>query len=103
MFQIQGLDKVIHIGLFFLLTVLFSQPFKNAPLEEMKKKRFFLLVALLVFFYGIIMEFVQKHFVANRSFEMADILVDGIGAAIGYFVSRRYFSLSDVGEKSRPR
>ena len=91
LFQIAGLDKVIHIGMFFLLTLLFSHPFKHASTTNTKKKIYFLQIAALALFYGIIMEFVQKYFVPNRSFEIADILVDGIGAAIGYVASRRYF------------
>ena len=37
------------------------------------------------------MEFVQKYFVAFRSFDPGDIVADGIGSLIGYFfAARRY-------------
>ncbi len=35
-------------------------------------------------FYGIIMEFVQKNWVPNRSFEIGDIIADTIGCFIAY-------------------
>jgi hypothetical protein len=33
------------------------------------------------------MEFVQKHFVTNRSFDIGDIAADAIGSIIGLFFS----------------
>ncbi len=33
--------------------------------------------------YGVVMEFVQKYFVPGRSFDLLDILCDGIGSFAG--------------------
>ncbi len=35
------------------------------------------------------MEFVQKYFIPNRSFDVGDIIADGIGCAIGFVLSAR--------------
>ena len=38
-------------------------------------------------FYGIAMEFVQKYFVPFRSFDLGDIIADGVGCLAGFFYS----------------
>jgi VanZ family protein len=52
-----------------------------------KKSIFFIQVAFYFFLYGIAMEFIQKYFIPNRSFDIADIIADGIGSAIGLIIS----------------
>jgi len=42
--------------------------------------------------YGILMEIVQKYFIPFRSFDLGDIIADGIGCAAGYlFVIKRFY------------
>jgi VanZ family protein len=36
------------------------------------------------------MEFIQKYFIPNRSFDVGDIIADGIGCIIGGIVAGRY-------------
>lgn len=91
-FATKGLDKIIHTIMFFTLTYLFCRPFKSSVFNGGKRRMWFLQIALLAFAYGITMEFVQKFWVPFRSFEVADIAVDGLGALLGYLVSRRMFS-----------
>ena len=56
------------------------------------KLRFaFLMMGFFCLCYGIAMEFVQKYFIPNRSFDVGDIIADGIGSIIGILYSlRRY-------------
>ena len=91
-FDIPGLDKIVHTGIFFLLVYLFCRPFKYQSIDAAKKKAVFIEIALYAFVYGVIMEFVQKFFVPFRSFELADIMVDGLGALIGFLFSKRMIS-----------
>jgi len=59
--------------------------------DRKKLKKAFLLAGLLSLGYGVGMEFVQKFFVANRSFDPGDIAADAVGSVIGVIFSlRRY-------------
>jgi VanZ family protein len=42
--------------------------------------------------YGVLMEIVQKYFIPFRSFDLGDILADGIGCVAGYFYAIKRFS-----------
>lgn len=104
------LDKFIHIGMFGGLTFLACWGFycrekfraSNAvtgaadavtdgvtrKTDNAKLWRSFLYVAVAAFVYGIIMEYVQRDYIANRSFDSGDILADGAGAVLGLIYSR---------------
>jgi len=41
--------------------------------------------------YGILMELVQKYFIPFRSFDLGDILADGIGCFAGYLFAMKKF------------
>lgn len=66
--------------MFSLLVVLWCIPFFK---HQMKQKKAFIAVFLLTIMYGITMEFVQKYFTADRSFDLTDIAADIIGAICG--------------------
>lgn len=65
-------DKLVHIFIFFVLSFLICKTVNN--------KKWFLQVALCCSFYGVIMEFVQKYYIPNRSFDLVDIVADTIGS-----------------------
>lgn len=75
-------DKWVHIGIFSVMTFLWSVALvkKNGwPLQ-----RTCLLIALCAITYGVTIEFVQKYFIPNRSFDVFDIMADTIGSLLGY-------------------
>jgi VanZ family protein len=74
-------DKWVHMFLFAVLSWL-SCGFATGQGDRLK-----ILTAVIV--YGIAMEFVQKYFVVNRSFDLADIVADSIGALLGVWASKR--------------
>ena len=82
-------DKWVHIGMFAILVTAWCWALSKK--ETTKKKKLFILVAIIWFCYGIGMEFVQRHFVAFRSFEVADIIADGIGCVIGLLYAWKKF------------
>ena len=84
-FDIVYFDKWVHIGMFGLLTILWCYPFL---LSGLGTKRLFLKIALGVILYGISMEFVQKYFASERSFDMYDILADSTGAILAFILMR---------------
>jgi len=77
------LDKWIHIGLFMVMVFSWSWfvAMRGGP-----RKSTFVQVAIYSLFYGIAMEFFQKYFVPNRSFDIADMLADGIGCVLGLYI-----------------
>ena len=81
------LDKWIHIILFLIMVFLWCQYVSKSG---GKKVRYFRQIAIYFFVYGIAMELVQKYFIPNRSFDLKDILADGLGCGIGLLISGRY-------------
>jgi hypothetical protein len=83
-------DKWVHIGLFAGLVWLWCRAFF---LQKAVKNRLPLaaFLAVLALAYGIAMEFVQKHCVAQRSFDGWDIVADGLGCALGFWMAHRGF------------
>ena len=83
-------DKWVHIGMFTIMVFLWCWAMLRMDFDKAKLKRVFIFIALLWLVYGTGMEFVQKYCVANRSFDIGDIIADGVGCAVGliYSISR---------------
>jgi len=83
-------DKWVHIGMFSIMVFLWCWATLRMNFDKVKLKRVFITIALAWLAYGTGMEFVQKYFVANRSFDTGDIIADGVGCFIGliYSISR---------------
>jgi VanZ family protein len=84
-------DKWIHIVLFFILCFLFAWSFSTKHYQDTQRRKVFLWILLSGIAYGIMIEFVQKYWVANRSFEIGDILADSTGCLLAYLYSLRKF------------
>ncbi|MFI5186902.1 MAG: VanZ family protein [Chitinophagales bacterium] len=80
------LDKWIHVGLFAVMVFLWCWFIRNL---WNRRNHFFIQIFFYCFLYGITMEFIQKYFIPNRSFEINDIIADGIGSALGLLISLR--------------
>ena len=76
-------DKIVHIVLFFVLSYTFLLYFKKSDKKYLKNKRFQIIAIILCILFGILLEFYQKLFVPSRSFDIADMLADAIGAIFG--------------------
>jgi hypothetical protein len=84
-------DKWVHIGLFAILIFLWCRAFTLFKNENKTLKKIFLSIAFIALAYGVGMEFIQKYYVINRSFEGGDIVADGIGCFTGLIFSwKRY-------------
>jgi hypothetical protein len=75
-------DKWIHICLFFVLVYLFCRAGCATQQTLVAKKWCVAVITVLALNYGIAMEFVQENWVSNRSFDVWDIVADGIGCFI---------------------
>lgn len=80
-------DKIVHIGIFAVMVWLFCRAFYQKALTK-KNSYIFILIAVVAIIYGLLMEFVQKNYVPNRSFDKGDLIADAIGAIAGYIFSR---------------
>jgi len=84
-------DKWVHIAMFAIMVWLWCAAMPALGVSEARLLRTFILLTLGWFAYGIGMEFVQKYLVANRSFDIGDIIADGTGAVAGFFYSRKQY------------
>jgi VanZ family protein len=84
-------DKWIHAGIFMILSMLLCWGVYKIKGASPILKTYFLRIAVGCLVYGIIMEFVQKYFVPERSFDIGDIIADGAGAFLGSWISARRF------------
>lgn len=91
LFNLPYFDKAVHLGMFFLLTVLFCYPFSKLPARRTAITAVFNKVAFYVILYGIMMEIVQNTFTFGRSFDVIDILFDALGSFSGLLAMRQYY------------
>jgi VanZ family protein len=77
-------DKIVHFGLFggivlFLSLGVYWQKKYISPLT-------LLLFVIIAASYGLAIEFIQKYWAINRSFDMYDVVADTLGAIAGVWV-----------------
>lgn len=78
-------DKWVHVGLFATLIFLWRSSFNI----DLNHYNFTLLLCALM--YGLSVEFIQKYWVINRSFDLFDVAADMAGAVIGLVVWLRVY------------
>ncbi|MFN4314688.1 MAG: VanZ family protein [Chitinophagaceae bacterium] len=85
-FDLIWFDKWVHIGLISILVFLVCWGVYRFNSRRLSDETILWVVAVASF-YGLLMEFVQLYFVANRSFDGGDVVADTVGAvAAGLFV-----------------
>ncbi len=89
--KIPQFDKLVHVGLFGLLCILFHWPALKSNWKDRSRKIWFWIISCASVAYGTIMEFVQRELILNRSFEEADILADTVGAFGALALSLTFF------------
>jgi hypothetical protein len=89
LFDIPYFDKYVHIGFFTVLLFAWRFYFDAAD-------KYFRILLALAFCYGMGVEVVQHFFVANRSFDLTDVVADMLGALAGLFIWQRWY------KKNRP-
>ena len=76
-YMFDGVDKIIHVSIFALLSFLFMIAFPRI------KFIFFLQIMLL---YAFVTEILQETMQLGRSLEILDIVADLIGICIGFYL-----------------
>jgi len=97
-------DKFVHVGMFAGLTFLLCWGLycraadwgkvsgeRVTGISSARLWRLFIYAAIASLAYGIIMEYVQRDFIPNRSFDSGDILADAGGSLAGLLFSRYWY------------
>jgi VanZ family protein len=79
--NIPYVDKIGHFGLYFILMAVIIIEHRNS----FQNTRQILLVALVPFFFGTLMEFLQMILTDNRKAEMLDALANAAGITSALF------------------
>lgn len=91
---IPGIDKIVHICMYGgLALMIWLEYIRHHQSLDWKKIIWLAIVAPILL--GGLMEIAQATMTENRSCELADLIADAIGviagAAVGYWVIRRFF------------
>ena len=78
-------DKWVHIGLFAVLIFLWRSSF------DWEVNNYNLLLLFSALLYGLIVEFIQRYWIPNRSFDLYDVLSDMTGSLLGLLVWLRVY------------
>lgn len=78
-FDLPHFDKVVHFGIFFILTVLLLSDFNKQETTKITRKKKMLVAALVAFAYGLAIELFQLILIQSRSAEVLDVFANGIG------------------------
>lgn len=81
----QGLDKIVHFLLFGGIVLFWGLSLRKAYPQV----RHFLIATLAALFsiaLGIMLEYVQRYFISNRTFDTRDVLADAAGAVTMFII-----------------
>lgn len=81
--ELQG-DKLVHAFLFIVLSLLFLYPLLLLIQHKKNKLLVTIIVVLIFCLYGTAIEFIQRDYIENRSFDLGDIVADCIGCFIAF-------------------
>jgi VanZ family protein len=88
-------DKIVHSGIFAVLTFLFILPIARSGFSQQDKWHFFLKIALACCIWGLTTELIQKFFIPSRRFDLVDWTADSIGVLIALLFCRKVFLKRD--------
>jgi VanZ family protein len=86
---IPHIDKVGHFGMYAVWTFLFFRAFSTK--RDYSKQKALWISILTGAGAGIILEFLQYSMRQGRSFELADMLANALGAGVGGLVALLFF------------
>ncbi len=84
-------DKIVHMGVFALLVLLFCWPFYSSSFNKKERLHYFIKIAIAASLWGFAIEIIQKYFAIGRYFDLVDWVADSIGALIAlWFCSKKF-------------
>jgi hypothetical protein len=82
-------DKWVHAGMFAGITFLFCWPFYKSGFSNEKRINYFIKIAISASIWGLTIEFIQRFYIAGRSFDLLDWAADSLGAVIALLFCRK--------------
>jgi VanZ family protein len=89
LFGIPYFDKIGHFGMYAVWTFLFLQALSSG--EGMTLKKAFWMTLITGIVAGVLLEYGQYFMAQGRSFELADMVANALGALIGSEAGYFYF------------
>lgn len=86
------IDKIVHMGIFAVLTFLFIWPIAKSNLSPQTKWNYFIRISLVGCIWGLTTELIQLFFIPTRNFDLVDWAADSIGVLAAFLFSRSFFS-----------
>jgi VanZ family protein len=84
-FDLAGIDKIVHSGMYFILTlIMMYESFKYRSIKN--KSKFYLFSGLTVCSYSAAIELIQLLFTDSRKAEIADLFFNILGILVSILV-----------------
>ncbi|HLW40108.1 MAG TPA: VanZ family protein [Brumimicrobium sp.] len=84
--KIAHLDKIAHFILYTLLSFFWTVGLKRQNINLRLRSRAYVVVVLGGFVLGLVLEIIQHFFTLSRSFEVLDLIANGIGCIFGVII-----------------
>lgn len=90
--KIPHLDKLVHFTFYFVMVVLGVLAAGEYLKKRIKFSNVLIYTLLFAIAYGIIIEVIQYTLTVNRQGDVLDALANTLGALLGMFIARIFFS-----------
>ena len=91
LFDLLYFDKWVHTGVFGLLALLFMLPIGVSLMTNTEKLNYFIRIAIAASLWGLTTEYIQKYWIAGRSFDLFDWAADSLGAFAAFIICRKKY------------
>lgn len=88
-------DKVVHAGAYCILTLSWLLALNN----KVKSLKSSILILILIFIYGIIIELLQGVFTSDRNADLLDIIANTVGILIAIIVFKSILKKNKLFKK----
>jgi VanZ family protein len=87
--NIPHVDKIAHFGMYFVFMSVIA--FENR--KAIKNIKQLILLSLIPFVYGVLMELLQIFFTESRNGDFFDALFNGVGIMLSILIYYKFFAL----------
>ncbi|GBU08692.1 hypothetical protein AwDysgo_20230 [Bacteroidales bacterium] len=84
--SIPHLDKIIHFGIYFVLSLLMYAELTRFFKRSVHRSSIFIMAWVIPLIYSGLVELIQEYFSATRTGDWLDFLANAAGASMGYIV-----------------